>query len=436
MQDPREASLQADDLGRRLNAVITVDPDGLAGKLDGVPLLVKDCIAARGMPVTYGSAIEAQSAPVSEDAFVVSRAREAGFAIIGKASLTEYCFGATGENAHFGNVRNPWDPDRITGGSSSGSAAAVAAGIVPCALGTDTGGSVRVPASLCGVVGLRPTIGRVSNHGCLDVSSAYDTIGPIAQDVETAARLYDAIQGYDPRDPLSIPAGESACARINGGVSGLTVGVLRPYYCDESDPAVVAAFENAVSALKDAGAETVDAALGTVEERREQGAIRFIAADVADARSDLRLHRRDEVGAEFLRRLDVGAAVTGTEYARSFRSLLTLRRQLRDLFESGIDVLVTPTCPVTAPLWSDATDMIATTRLVARFTYDIGAAGVPALQVPIALDPEGMPIGMQLIGAWGEDALLFQAARAIEEAMNFKRHRPTINVTTSDQLFE
>ena len=401
-------------LNRRTNSVLRfLDPPP-----GTIPVLVKDCIDVAGDVTTFGSAIHADDPPAARDAFVVERLRQAGAGVAGKAHLTEFCFGATGENAHFGNALHPADPARMTGGSSSGSAAAVAAGIARMALGTDTGGSVRIPPALCGVVGMRPSFGRVSNRGCLPVSTICDTIGPIAASVRECAWLFDAIAGYDPLDPCSRPGGQAASAGLDGEGAGLVVGVARPFYFEEATPDVIAAVERALAGLERAGLALRDVGLGTAQERGAQHAIRFVAADVADARRDVLRDHADRLGAEVRRRIELGAALSGPDYAASIRALQQFRRVLQSRFESGCDLLAMPTAPEVAPLWADGADMIATTRRLGAFTYDIGATGFPSLSVPCGSGRHGLPVGLQLVAPWGREDLLIRGAAALEGAMS------------------
>ncbi len=383
------------------------------------PVLIKDCMHVRGLPTTYGSEIFAASAAVDRDATVIERLRAANMTIVGKANLTEFCFGATGQNDCFGNCRNPWDTERITGGSSSGSAAAVASGMVRMALGTDTGGSVRVPAALCGVVGLRPTLGRVPNTGCLEVSTVSDTIGPLAATVEEAAWLFDVIQGYDAADPLSVATGPGALPTLEEGVSGLTIGRLGGFFAESLDRAIERGITDVWTLLETQGARLTDAEPADDRAIREHHAFRFILADVAEARKDLMEDpvQRSRLGTEVARRLELGQQVSGTEYAASVRSLLALKKWLRDLFDGGVDLLLSPTTPVTAPLWVNSQDMVETTRLVSRFTYDLGATGVPSISVPMGLDERGLPMGVMLVAPWGKEAVLLRAARAVERGL-------------------
>lgn len=419
----------ADRVNASINAVLWLDREAKAGvgPLGGVPVLVKDCIDWRGQLTTHGSAVYRDAAPAAGDAEVVRRLRDTGATLIGKSHLSEFCFGATGENATFGNCRNPWDTARITGGSSSGSAAAVGAGIVPAAIGTDTGGSVRVPAALCGVVGLRPTLGRVSNHGVLDVSTICDVVGPFGATVADAARLYAAIAGYDARDPLSFADAAPLLEGMDGGVKGLRVGLPRAFFFEDLQDCVRRAVDDAAAVLERLGCTLVDVPLGEAETLRTGGAFRFVLADVADARRDVYPEHADRIGAEVRRRIELGHQVSGADYAHCIRLLQQFQRTLRDTFAAGVDVLLTPTTPVTAPLWSEASDMVATTRLVARNTYDLGAAGVPSLGVPCGFDRRNLPIGMQLTAPWRAEALLFRVAHAFETATEHHRARSPIN---------
>lgn len=393
--------------------------------LHGAPLLVKDCIDVAGHGTTHGSRLFEQAPPAEADAEVVRRLKAAGMVVAGKAHLTEFCFGATGENAQFGNCRNPWDTDRITGGSSSGSAAAVAAGMVRFAIGTDTGGSVRVPAALCGVVGLRPTLGRVSNRGVLDVSTICDTVGPIAPTAADAAWLFAAMAGYDPCDPLSIPDdGRDPRAQIGAPLAGLRIALPRTYFRENLQDEVGDAILAAARTFERLGARLVEIDLADPEGLRAHRTFSFVLADVADARRTLMDQRADAIGPEVRRRIELGRAVSGQDYAACIRALWRWKMELRAIFAEVADVMLTPTTPVTAPLWSDSHDMVETTKLVARLTYDLGAAGIPSLSVPCGFDRGGLPIGMQLSAAWGREDLLFQCGDAYQGATDVHRRRP------------
>ncbi len=419
MSDRAHAALQRiADRNPRLNAILSVDPGavGGSGALAGEPVVVKDCIDIAGLRTSQGSSLGAGSV-APRDAAVVERLRAAGAALVAKAHLTEFCFGATGENMHFGDCRNPWDDQRITGGSSSGSAAAVAAGMVRMALGTDTGGSVRVPAALCGVVGLRPTLGRVSNRGVLPLSLLCDTVGPIAATVKEAARLFAVIAGYDAADPVSVPFDDDPLAVLSAPVAGLRIGLPRTPFFDGLDADVACAVEQAAAALEAEGARLVDVAVADPAALADHTAFRFVLADVAQARAAEMRDHAGELGPGVRARIMLGQAVSGTDYAACLRALWRWKADLRAIFASRADVLLTPTTPVTAPLWSDSRDMVAATRAISRLTYDVGAAGTPALSVPCGFDRRGLPIGAQLIAPWGGEARLFQAGAALERAL-------------------
>lgn len=411
----QDALAAIERLNPLINAVVRTDPTlGSGSGISGPPILIKDCMDVRGLPTTHGSSLYGKT-PAPSDSETARRVRDAGYVIVGKANLTEFCFGATGDNAHLGRTRNPWDPTRISGGSSSGSAAAVASGMVRLAIGTDTGGSVRVPAALCGVVGLRPTLGRVSNRGCLALSLLCDTIGPIAPTVVEVASVFSAMAGYDPRDPVSIEGDPQPLADIDKGVRGLRIGLPRSFYFDNLQPEVAEAVERAAGVFERLGATLVDLQLEDPKALQEHRAFQFVLADVADARRDLMREHREQLGAEVRRRIELGEQVSGRDYAQCLRALWRFKSELRSLFADRVDLLLTPTTPTTAPLWADSHDMVETTRRVAKLTYELGATGIPSMSVPCGLDRAGLPIGMQLSAAWGGEGLLFRAGNAYQK---------------------
>ncbi len=402
-------------LNPAVNAVIRTDPAlGSGSGVAGEPILIKDCLDVQGLPTTNGSSLFGMMAAV-DDCEVVRRVRRAGYVVVGKANLTEFCFGATGDNAFFGRVKNPWDPARISGGSSSGSAAAVASGMVRLAIGTDTGGSTRVPAALCGVVGLRPTLGRVSNTGAFALSLLCDTIGPIAPTVAEVAAVFAAIAGYDPIDPVSIEGDPQPLSALDKGVRGLRIGLPRSFYFENLQSDVGEAVDRAARVLEGLGATLVDIDLEDPKSLAEHRAFQFVLADVADARRDLMRDHRDQISAEVKRRIELGEQVSGRDYAQCMRALWRFKRELRSLFADRVDVLLTPTTSTTAPLWEHSHDMVETTRRVAKLTYDVGAAGVPSMTVPCGLDKAGLPIGMQIVASWGEEGLLFRVGNAYQK---------------------
>ncbi|WP_432853116.1 amidase [Amycolatopsis sp. CA-161197] len=382
------------DLAWRLRALITVLP----GPAGGPTATVKDNIDVAGVATTAGSASFA-TGPAEADADVVRSLREAGYAVVGKTNLAEFAMGATGRNAAFGDCLNAWDPARIAGGSSSGSAVAVAAGLSDVSLGTDTGGSGRIPASVNGIVGVRPTLGRVSNRGVLPVSPSFDTVTPMARDVRTAAAVLAALTGAEP-----LPA-SGALPRI---------GVAGGFFAADVDPGVALVLLAAVGVFRGLGAQVVPVEVPSAAEA--QGRMLDVMYPEAAAVHAARLRDAPEsIDPDVRRRLLLGLEVppAQTEAARAW---LTGFRSRVDAVFTEVDVVLTPTIPVDVPL-REGVDLAASTREIARFTYAWSAYGGPSLSVPGGVHPSsGMPVGVQLSAApWREDVLL-GAAEAFERA--------------------
>lgn len=395
------------------------------GLLHGATLTVKDCMDVAGLPTTFGSGAHRDNVAAS-DATVVRRLRDAGAVLLGKNNLHEWCFGGTTQNDHFGACRNPWDPARIPGGSSGGSAAAVAAGMCRIALGTDTGGSVRIPAAMCGVTGLRPTVGRVPNTGVVEVSAGFDTVGPLAYHVSDVARAFAAIAGYDPRDPLSSSrALEDVLCTMKGGIAGLRIGVPYQFYFDDTQPGVAQAVLDALRTLEACGATIREIALDGAAQAQEDCAFTVAVADAADVHRARIEFEPETLGPETLRRLQLGLAVSAIDYAAASRRLARWKTQLRAAFDD-VDVILTPTCPFVAPKIESAANMIETTRGLTRFTFALGHTGAPALSLPCGIDRDGMPVGMQLVAPWFSEGVLFRAGFAYQTVTDFHRLRPPI----------
>jgi aspartyl-tRNA(Asn)/glutamyl-tRNA(Gln) amidotransferase subunit A len=291
------------------------------GLLHGVCVTLKDCLHVAGYRTTYGSALYAEQVSKSDSA-VTARLRRAGAIFLGKSNLTEFCYGATGENPAFGDINNPWSLDRVPGGSSSGAAAAVATDVCRLAIGSDTGGSVRMPAALCGVVGLRPTFGRVSNANALGLTVDFDTIGPLARSVSDIARAFAAIAGYDPDDPSSIATPvENFLPTLRDGIAGVRIGLPKRYFFEKLQPEVEQAVLAAATTLERAGARLIDIVVPSAEQAQTNIHICTARADMADIhRNEMEL-RPDAIGPEVLRRLRLGLDVSGCDYAAArFRS--------------------------------------------------------------------------------------------------------------------
>ena len=390
------------------------------GPLHGLPLGLKDNIDTAGTVTTAGSAFFLDRVP-AEDAEVTRRLRAAGAVLVGKLTMHELAYGATSQNEHTGPCRNPWDLSRIPGGSSGGSGAAVAADEVPVSLGTDTGGSVRIPGALNGVVGLRTTFGRVSNRGIFPIAVTFDTCGPLARHAIDVARVLTAIAGYDADDPTSVDRPtEDYAAGIDGGVEGLRIGVPHGFFFAEADVEVAAAVRAAAEQLARLGAR--------VEEIDLPGAERTHALVGTITRSDAYALHRERVatqpelfGSEVLRRLRSAESISGADYAEACEAGRAWKRQVTRLFE-GIDVVLTPTASIPAP-GADVPDMIETTRLMTRLTYAWTLAGVPAVSVPCGFTRAGLPIGVQLAGGAWQEALLLRAAHAYQSVTDWHERR-------------
>lgn len=393
----------------------------LLGPLHGLPVGLKDNIDTAGIVTTAGAGFFLDRVP-ADDAEVTRRLRAAGAVLVGKLTMHELAYGATSQNEHTGPCRNPWDLSRIPGGSSGGSGAAVAADEVPVALGTDTGGSVRIPGALNGVVGLRTTFGRVSNRGIFPIAVSFDTCGPLARHAIDVARVLTAIAGYDADDPTSVDhPTEDYAAGIAGGVAGLRIGVPRGFFFAEADPEVEAAVRTAAEQLARLGAR--------VEEIDLPGAERTHAVVGTITRSDAyALHRErlaaqpEQFGGEVLRRLRSAESITGADYAEAREAGRAWKRQVTRLFE-GIDIVLTPTASIPAPPAEAAGDMIETTRLMTRLTYAWTLAGVPAVSVPCGFTRAGLPIGVQLAGGAWQEALLLRAAHAYQSVTDWHERR-------------
>lgn len=427
--------------GERVNAFITVTADSALeaaraadeaqergewlGLLHGVTATIKDSFHVAGVRTTLGSALYGAE-PEAVDSEAVARMRAHGPVFLGKNNLAEFCYGATGENARFGRVCNPWGLDRITGGSSSGSAAAVAAGMSRISLGTDTGGSVRVPAALCGVTGLRPTVGRISGARALSASATFDTVGPLAYGVADVARAYVACAGYDPDDPISVeaPVGD-VFATMNAGVTGMRIGLPRRFYFEQLEEKVGEAVMAVAAELERQGAQIMEIDLPDAHAIHEVVLFSLVTADMADLHREEMATHSDSIGAEVMRRLNLGLDITGRDYAGALRALAGWRASFRSVFEE-VDAFLTPTTPMVAPRFDAARDMIETTRKIARFTYGIGATGLPSMSLPCGFGVGGMPVGCQIVSRWLNEAALFRIGHAFQKTTDFHRARPAL----------
>ena len=389
------------------------------GPLHGIPVALKDLFDQAGVTTTAGSRLLAANV-AAEDGAVAARLRAAGAVLIGKTNLHEWAFGVTTDNPHFGPTRNPWARERIPGGSSGGNAAALATGMCFASVGSDTGGSIRIPASLCGIVGLKPTRGRVSLRGAVPLSWTLDHAGPMARTVRDAAITLAAIAGHDPADPGSVdhPV-DDYLADLEHGVAGLRVGLAASYFLEQADPVVAAAVRTAAGVLEATGAIVREVALPLTELLRPTQRT-ILGADAAAFHRE-RIAHRAGYGADVAERIDAGMAVTGPEYALARRRRDELIRAFDAVFDR-IDLLVLPATPSVAPLREGADAVAAAARLTG-LTSPFNLTGLPAISIPCGRDGDGLPIGLQLVSRrWGEAALL-RAARAYERATGPDRSR-------------
>src|SRR5580698_6258068 len=376
------------------------------GPLHGIPVALKDLIDTAGVSTTAASALYKERVS-GADAEVVRRLREAGAIILGKNNLHEFAYGGSSLVSHFGEVRNPRDETRIAGGSSGGSAAAVVAGMALAAIGTDTAGSIREPAALCGCVGLKPTYGRVSARGVIPLSASLDHVGPLTASVEDAAIVLQAIAGYDPADitSVNVPVADYVSG-LKESVKSVRAGVPREYFFDDLDKEVAVAVEEALRVIRGLVSEIKDVRLDVPTDRTLQAAESW-AVHKENVERSPELYQ-----AETLRRLRTGEKISAAEYMQRRRELEEARRAITAVF-SDVDVLITPTMPMPAPASAELKANPEQLRLL-RNTRPFNVWGLPAISVPCGFTKGGLPIGLQIAGPhWRED-LVLRVARTYE----------------------
>ncbi|QUI35475.1 amidase [Streptomyces alfalfae] len=416
--EPRLHAYAAVTADRARHAAVRAEREIAAGRyrgpLHGVPMGLKDLIDVGGMATAAGSRIRADHRAGSDSA-VAERLSAAGAVLLGKTHTHEFAYGLTTPQTN-----NAWDQGRVAGGSSGGSAVAVAAGTATFALGTDTGGSIRVPASLNGVVGLKPTYGLVSRHGVTSLSWSLDHVGPITRTVEDASLVLAELTGYDPRDPASVPAPGGGHRPSGADLSGLRVGVPRNYYFERVDPEVEAAVRGAVACLAELGARLVDVEIPMAE--HVQAVQWGLMVPEATAYHERGLRSAPDLYADDVRALlEAGELMSAGDYVRAQRARTLMREAWAGLLD-GVDVIAAPTVPMTAApagqttvIWQDGTVESVSDAYV-RLSAPADITGVPALTLPVGRDSAGLPIGMQLLGRpFGEDVVL-RAGHAYERA--------------------
>ncbi|HSL28250.1 MAG TPA: amidase [Anaerolineales bacterium] len=427
---------QIERLNPQLNAFITViDPQETlkaqvsennsraANALRGIPFALKDLFDTAGIRTTAGSTFFSENVP-QEDAFVVEKLKQAGAIIVGKTNTHEIALGVTGNNPHYGTSRNPWDPSRIPGGSSSGSTIAVATGMALGALGTDTGGSIRIPASLCGVVGFKPTFGRVSLRGVFPLSWNLDHVGPLTKSVRDAALLMHLIAVYDPADPASVKMLTGAYLNhLEDDVKGRKIAFGVGEYIETSDPEVLKKVRQTIKVFESLGCHVEEVDVSWLREAALANKLMTQSDGAAVHRDRLREHPQG-FGEDIRRRLEDGANTSSTDYILARRTQAEIRKRLELFFES-YDFLLTPTTPIAAPT-IEGHDAVEQAGRLTRFTAPFNLSGLPALSVPCGFTKGGLPIGLQIVSrAWGESKVL-NLGHAFERSIVLHRQAPTL----------
>ena len=397
------------------------------GPLHGIPIAIKDLFATRDVRTTFGSQVYADWVP-DYDAAAVERLRNAGAILIGKTNMHELAYGTTSANAHYGPVRNPWNVACHPGGSSGGSAVAVAAGLACAALGSDTGASVRQPAACCGIVGLKPTFGLISKFGALPLAWSMDHVGPMARTVRDCALLLQALVGYDRRDPgcvrRRVPDFRAALAN---DIRGCRIGVAHNYFFEDCEPDVAAAVEESLRILRDLGASVEEIVLPDMRAALAAGAL-VIAVEAASYHAaDLR-ERPQAFSKELQATLELGSYYSGVQYVQAQRLRRELSAQLQQAMR-GFDALAMPTSPV--PATEIGNDPPGHTALRSRNTLPLNFISLPAISVPCGFTKSGLPIGLQLVGQPFAEARVLQLAHAYEQANAGSSRHPDLERITS-----
>ena len=407
-----------DDFNSKINAFITLiepvseifDPDL---PLSCIPIAIKDLVDLIGTPTTAGAEFNRNNYP-SDNSTVTNKIINSGGIIMGKTNLHEIALGVTNINPHYGVCRNPWNPLHISGGSSGGSAAAVASGICVAALGTDTGGSIRIPSSLCGTVGLKPTYGRVSLKGVIPLSWNLDHVGPITNCVKDSAIMLQVIAGYDDSDPSSvdIPV-DDYLSHIDEGIKGLRIVFAVGEYIEGTDPQILNAVQRTADAFRSLGADVSFMNIPWLRDAALANGI-MTTADAAAVYIERIESTPGEFGQDVLKRLLTGKSYTSTQYSRARRVQVEVQREFKRFFQD-FDLIVLPTTPIAAPL-IEGVDSVEQAGRLTRFTAPFNLAGLPAISIPCGFTSNNLPIGVQLVGDHWKEATILRAANAFEKS--------------------
>ena len=454
-----ESLRRIDALEKDINSFVTVDKEGalkqaeevqkkidsgeLTGPLAGVPVAIKDNMCTKGLLTTCSSKILGNFVP-TYTATAVEKLKEAGAVIIGKTNMDEFAMGSTSETSYYGATKNPWDTDRVPGGSSGGSAAAVAAEEVPYALGSDTGGSIRQPASFCGVTGIKPTYGRVSRYGLIAYGSSLDQIGPIAKDVRDCTTILEIICQHDDKDSTSYKdAASDFTSALVDDVKGMKIGIPSDYFAEGIDPEVKEAVLAAAKVLEEKGAIVEEFSLGMVDyaipayyiiasaeassnlERFDGVKYGYRTADYTDLHNMYKKTRSEGFGAEVKRRIMLGSFVLSSGYydayyVKALKTKALIKKAFDDAF-ARYDVILGPVAPTTALKCGESLSDPIKMYLGDIYTVSVNLAGLPGISLPCGYDKNGLPIGLQLLGQTFDEKSILRAAYAYEQSRSYKR---------------
>ena len=442
LRTEREAALaRADEVQKQ------IDEGQAASPLAGVPYGLKDNICSKGLETTCASKILGGFRP-PYDATIVKKLNNAGMIMVGKTNMDEFAMGSTTETSYYKTTKNPWDLQRVPGGSSGGSAAAVAAREVPFTIGSDTGGSIRQPAAYCGVTGLKPTYGAVSRFGLIAYGSSLDQIGPIAPSARDCAAVFDAISGYDEMDSTSMPLEIQALANIEGGVKGMTIGIPKSYFGDGLSAEVRSKIEDAIKVLENEGANVeefefsmldyavpayyiIASAEASSNLSRFDGVKYGFRSENAEGLRDVYLKTRTEgFGSEVKKRIMLGAfALSSGYYDAYYNKALQVKALIKQAFDSAFekyDMILGPVAPTTAPKIGESLKDPLAMYLSDIYTVSVNLAGLPGLSLPCGFDGEGMPVGMQLLGKAFDDAKLLRAGALYQDVTDYHKQMPSM----------
>jgi aspartyl-tRNA(Asn)/glutamyl-tRNA(Gln) amidotransferase subunit A len=434
----REGALaQAEEVQKK------IDAGELSGPLAGVPIAIKDNMCQEGVQTSCSSKILSNFVP-TYTAEAVVKLKEAGAVIVGHTNMDEFAMGSTTETSYFGETRNPWDTDRVPGGSSGGSAAAVAGEEVPCALGSDTGGSIRQPASFCGVTGIKPTYGRVSRYGLIAYGSSLDQIGPLAKNVEDCATILEIISQYDKKDSTSVNRDDNDfTSALVDDVKGLKIGLPRDYFTEGLEPEIKEAIYGVAEALKAKGAIVEEFDLGMVEyaipayyiiasaeassnlERFDGVKYGYRTSEYTDLHNMYKKSRSEGFGPEVKRRIMLGSFVLSSGYydayyVKALKAKALIKQAYDKAFEK-YDIILGPVAPTTALKMGESLSDPIKMYLGDVYTVPVNLAGLPGISLPCGTDKNGMPIGVQMVGDAFDEKTIIRAAYAFEQTREYKR---------------